>query len=68
MSWDTEQGASTQFSDEVFLSCFITFIEHITQDARVTLIALHFIHPAQGVPTLENATRLVQISPRTHRI
>jgi len=48
MSWDTEQGASTQLSDEVFLSCFITFIQHITQDQRVTPIALHFMHPAQG--------------------
>ena len=48
MSWDTEQEASNQLSDEVFLSCFITFIELITQDNRVTPIALHFMHPAQA--------------------
>ncbi len=48
MSWDTEQGTSTQLSDEVFLSCFITFIEHITQDKRVSPIALHFIEQHCG--------------------
>ncbi len=47
MSWDIEQGASTQLSDEVFLSCFITFIQLITQGERVCPISLGFHHPAE---------------------
>ena len=32
MKWDTELGKSTQLSDEVFLSCFISFIQHISSE------------------------------------
>ncbi len=43
ISWDIEQGISTQLSDEVFLSGLISFIKQITQSVRGPE-EIHFVH------------------------
>ncbi len=44
LSWDTEQGLSTQLSDEVFMSGLITFVRQITGRPELTPLGLHFNH------------------------
>ncbi|HET8706447.1 MAG TPA: AraC family transcriptional regulator ligand-binding domain-containing protein [Pseudomonadales bacterium] len=45
ISWDVDQGISTQLSDEVFLSGLITFIQQIT-NTKIQPSELHFVHAA----------------------
>ncbi|MEZ5568320.1 MAG: AraC family transcriptional regulator ligand-binding domain-containing protein [Halioglobus sp.] len=44
ISWDLEQGVSTQLSDEVFLSGLMTFIQRVTGRADLVPREIHFIH------------------------
>lgn len=45
ISWDLDQGISTQLSDEVFLSGLISFIQQITQQT-IPPLEIHFVHAA----------------------
>ncbi len=44
LSWDLEQGVSTQLSDEVFLSGLMTFIQTVTDRPDLVPAAIDFIH------------------------
>jgi AraC-like DNA-binding protein len=44
MSWDVDQGLSTQLSDEVFLAGLVTFIRDITGRPDLTPVAIQFTH------------------------
>ncbi|PTQ89174.1 AraC family transcriptional regulator [Agitococcus lubricus] len=45
MRWDVSLGASTQLSDEVFMSGLIHFVGQITA-SNLKPLAVHFMHPA----------------------
>lgn len=44
ISWDVNQGLSTQLSDEVFLSSLMTFVKFITDRKDVVPISVKFSH------------------------
>lgn len=46
ISWDASLGASTQLSDEVFMSGLVTFVRHIVGDNTLNPHAVYFMHPA----------------------
>ncbi|HNA20673.1 MAG TPA: AraC family transcriptional regulator ligand-binding domain-containing protein [Agitococcus sp.] len=52
LSWDLSLGASTQLSDEVFMSGLITFVKQMVQGMGLQPLALHFMHPAPCDPQL----------------
>ena len=44
LSWDIDQGASTQLSDEVFMSGLVTFIQTVTDRFDMKPLAVNFNH------------------------
>jgi len=52
LSWDASLGASTQLSDEVFVSSLICFVKQIVQGVGLQPVAVHFMHPAPCDPSL----------------
>ena len=44
LSWDIDQGRSTQLSDEVFMAGLVNFIRQITDRPDLAPLALHFNH------------------------
>ncbi len=52
LSWDASLGASTQLSDEVFMSGLISFVKQIVQGMGLQPVAVHFMHPAPCEPSL----------------
>lgn len=50
MSWDVEQGLSTQLSDEVFLSGLVSFVRQMTGKSDLTPVAIQFVHQVPHPP------------------
>ncbi len=55
LSWDTEQGLSTQLSDEVFMSGLITFVRNITGRPDLCPQQITFNHEVEYEPACYEA-------------
>ena len=47
LSWDIDQGESTQLSDEVFMSGLVTFIQTVTDRLDLKPVAVNFNHAVE---------------------